>query len=220
MVVCRRTGYRLFFPPRQHLYFVHVPKCGGSYVAGTFGRTIDRCPTNTLPEARGHRTYLEYRDIFQRRGMNFGAAPSFAVVRNPWDWHVSWFYYIKGDQGGRKSGHRLEHELFQRFQFAGYLTWLEDPYAARSPQGYIVRQVSDWIVDEQGRIAVSYVLRQERLKSDLERLVSELDLRVTVRNGTRNTSQHDDYHRYYTDNLVECVARRHARDIALLGYSF
>lgn len=202
------------------MVFIHTPKCGGSFLAGTFGRRFRKCPTLTWPEAAGHLTLAEYRSVFAGRGESLTDYYTFSVVRNPWAWHVSWFTYIRADRGGRKSGHRIEAELFAGMSFADYVDWLEDPDAPRSRQGYIVRQMSDWFVDEGGAVAVDRVLRQEHLREDLGRMIRELGLFLRPPLFDRNVSSREDYRRFYTDREVERIGARHGRDIALFGYGF
>ena len=48
-------------------------------------------------------------------------------MRNPWAWHASWYSYIRGDRDGKRSGHRIEHELFQKMNFRDYILSLDDP---------------------------------------------------------------------------------------------
>lgn len=204
--------------------FVHTPKCGGSYVAAAIGRRrFARAPEQRHPRLRGHLTWIEYRDRLAEMGQDVRDRLTISLVRNPWDWHLSWFNYIRADTGGRRSGHVLEHTLFQRFSFHDYIDWLEDPDAPRGPQGYIVRQLSDWFVDESGRIAVDHVLRQEHLADDLRRLARAEGLCLKLPRRRRNASRTAgarDWRPFYSDHDAERIARRHARDIALFGYSF
>lgn len=204
--------------------FVHTPKCGGSYIGTAFGRRrFARAPEQRHPRLRGHLTWIEYRDRFAEMGEDVTTWLTISLVRNPWDWHVSWYHYIRGDTGGQRSGHALEHELFRRFSFHDYIDWLEDPDAPRGPQGYITRQVSDWFVDESGRIAVDHVLRQERLGADLAELARTEGLCLKLPRRRRNASRAQDtrdWRAFYSDADAERIARRHARDIALFGYRF
>lgn len=208
--------------PRKLMYFVHTPKCGGTFVDGHFHKWRVRCPTMTLPATRGrHLTYLEFKRAFREYGLDIDDGYTFSVVRNPWDWHVSFYHYIKGDRGGRQSGHLFEYELFQRLSFKDYLKWLDDPTTRRTPHGYLSRPVSDWVVDEAGNIAVDRILKQETLEADLGAMVGQLKLAVTVRAERPNTSSREaDYRTYYDTQSAELVGRRHQRDLELFGYSF
>lgn len=215
------TRRYLLFRNYKSIFFIHPPKCGGKYVENTFRPYIKQCPTLTLPAASGHKTWLEHRDIFREHHVDFENAQTFSVVRNPWDWHVSWYHYIKHDKDGKKSGHALEHRLFQKITFPEYIRWLEDPTAERSPQGYITKQVSDWFVDEQGNIAVDTVLRQESLEQDLRRFVEQNNLDIVVSAERKNSSERTgDYQEYYDNETADIIRKRHQRDIALFGYGF
>src|SRR5262245_26995961 len=98
---------------RMKLRFIHIPKCGGKYVESVFSPWIASC--DTLSDwAAGHLTFQEYRTAFETQGIRFTDAFTFAVVRNPWDWHVSWYHYFKSDPEGSDSGHRIEGQMFQR----------------------------------------------------------------------------------------------------------
>jgi hypothetical protein len=206
----------------ERMFFVHTPKCGGSFVASAFGRRFKRCPALRWPEAAGHLTYRQYKPIFDARGQDLDSYILFSVIRNPWDWHASWYHYVGRDSGGRRSGMPLEHEQIRDLSFSDYLAWLDDSTQPRSQDDYMRRQISDWVVDEGGEIAVSDILRQESLRGDLEALRDRYGLRLNIPTRDRiNASRADqDYRRFYNDADAERIARRHARDIALFGYSF
>jgi len=201
-------------------YFVHIPKCGGSFVERVLSPYILDCPILTLDDARGHLTWLEYKRIFLLHGLDIMNGETFSVVRNPWDWHVSWFHYIKQDLGGKKSGHHVEHELFQNFSFIDYIHWLDDSSTQRGAQGYIIKQMSDWLIDKSERLVVDNVFRQENLKNDLLAFVMQKHLAVKINTATVNSSKRKCYQNYFNTECRQIVARRHSRDIALFGYVY
>ena len=211
----------IFFPQRgKKMLFVHTPKCGGSSTGRVFGRHLSDCPSRNWPEAAGHKLYVEYRDIFRARGESIHDYYLFSVVRNPFAWHVSWYTYIRSDPTGRKSGHRLEADLFASMSFAEYVDWLEDPQAPRSRQGYMQRQVKDWVCDEDGNIRMDRILRQENLVEDVAKMVADTGIRVKRPVSRRNVSNLEDFRRFYGTREVDRIATRHAADCALFGYSF
>ena len=115
----------------------------------------------------------------------------------------------------------VEAELFQKFTFADYLGWLEDPDAPSSPQRYMHKQMRDYLVNEQGELVVKHVLRQENLEEELRGLGAKLDLILKPVSGRFNASERaKDYRDYYDDQTAAIVARRHADDIRLWGYQF
>tara|TARA_R110002020_G_scaffold87061_15_gene215029 strand:+ start:34640 stop:35302 length:663 start_codon:yes stop_codon:yes gene_type:complete len=214
----RKRGW--FSRKKENMLFVHVPKCGGKFVEKAFERWIEKCPSRYLDEAAGHLTWREYQSVFGKHDIDIAAMTSFAVVRNPWDWHVSWFHYIRQDEGGLRSGHKIEADLFQRFSFADYVAWLDDDDAPASPQNYIKRQLKDYLIDESGKIAVAHILRQETLDEDLRELAGKLDLAIHIGDRRVNSSRRNDYRKYYSDADRQRVALRHKDDLELFGYKF
>lgn len=210
---------RLLGKGKPYIY-IHTPKCGGSFVAKAFEKERRKCPTLVWPEAKGHKTYVEHRAIFANRGFDIHDNFIFSLVRNPWAWHVSWFNYIKNDYGGKHSGHVVEAELFQKFSFEDYVCWLHDPEAKRGPQGYITRQLHEWVTDENGNIAVDLVVKNEEISEKLETFFRQQGIILKLPHKRVNVSTQGDYRRYYTDNLAERIAVKHSRDIELFGYSF
>ncbi len=204
------------------MIFIHTPKCGGSYVNAAFGHRFKTCPTITWKEAKGHKTYLEYRDIFITRKKSLQDYVLFTVIRNPWDWHLSWFNYVSKDVGAIKSGMLLEHQQIKDMSFSQYLMWLGDSTLTKSKDDYTRRQVSDWIVDEHGTVMVQEILRQETLTDDLATMRDKYSLNISLPRFERINSSRQlaDYRSFYDDKQAEMIARRHNRDIELFGYSF
>lgn len=74
----------------QSFVFLHIPKTGGSFVQTVIGEH--------LPVVhRTEYTHEPYSNLPERwRGL-----PAFCVVRNPWDWYVSWFHGAIKSSGKR-----------------------------------------------------------------------------------------------------------------------
>ena len=76
----------------EKFLFLHLHKCGGQYVArflrSHFGTRLVgyHYPYSHIPH--------EFRNL-----------PKFGVVRNPWDWYVSWYHFQK--QGARNALFRV-----------------------------------------------------------------------------------------------------------------
>ena len=219
MIIPKRFPWRLISPGTIKATFIHIPKCGGTYLERMFTPYIQGCPTRTLKAAQGHLTLQEYQQVFSAHSVSFSPVDCFSVVRNPWAWHVSWFNYIKQDVDG-KSGHQIEHELFQAFEFRDYLQWLIDPNAERGPQGYIQRQLSDWLIDEREQLVVPTVFRQETLQTDIQAFSTLHRLKVKATAIRLNTSSSRSFREYYDREGAEIIRKRHERDISLFGYEF
>lgn len=215
----RKAG--LFRREMIDMLFVHVPKCGGSFVEEAFVPWIRRCPSQTLPAAAGHRTWLEYKDAFYRAGIDVSAMKTFSVIRNPWDWQVSVFHYSKQDKKGKRTGKPELHERLQAMSFSDYLNWLLELHADGAKPPYDVWQLRDYVVDEQGALVPEFILRQETLAQDLLAMASALNLAIRPVKRRVNASKRDrDYRAYFSDADAEAVAKLHADDIQMFGYTF
>ncbi len=201
------------------MLFIHTPKCGGKFLGKAFGRHLKDCVTLTAPKLRGHLTFIEYRDRLREMGYDIAEFHTLSLVRNPFDWQVSWFTYLRRNPG-RRTGYPLEHDLFQDMSFDDYVNWLEDPDAPRSPQFAMGKQVLEWSCDESFEIKADSLLRQESLWQDARDLKDRLNLRIRIPEKPVNTSKSSDYRSYYSDKSAEVIAKRHADDCRLFGYAF
>ena len=71
------------------LIYIHIPKCGGS----SLNTNLEKYRIENFNKKIGHSTYLEYKNIVGNK--LFNEYKTFMIVRNPWDWHISWFFYLK-----------------------------------------------------------------------------------------------------------------------------
>lgn len=206
----------------QKMIFLHVPKCGGSYAARHFGLRFKRCPTLRWPEARGHLTYRQYSAVFAERDQDIHKNVIFTIVRNPWDWHVSWYHYIKLDTGGRRSGMALEHEQIKSLTFSEYLAWLNDGAILKSKNDYCRKNISDWLINDSGKVCVDEVLRQEQLSMDLDSLARKYNLKLRKPKEERINASRvgTNYRAFYSDSDAELIKNRHSQDIERFGYVF
>ena len=211
----------LLFPNRgKKLLFIHTPKCGGVFVGTALGRRYRHSLSVSHPALQGHLTWVEYRDALKSIGYDIGDFIQFTVIRDPWQWHLSWYNYIRKDKDGLRSGMPDEHRLLQTMSFIDYLRWLEDPMITGKPNQYYLKQISDWIIDEDGTVRIDDVVRQERLVEDLTSFGKKHGILLKIPKKRLNQSFEGDYRSAYCPEGVDIVARRHARDLAMFNYSF
>ena len=204
----------------KKMLFVHTPKCGGSYIGAAFGCRFKACISVNHPKLMGHLTFAEYKTRFQQLGQNIEDYSVFSVIRNPWQWHVSWYQYVRGDVNGERSGLPYEHNILQHMSFLDYLKWLDEHYVTGKPNQYYFKQICDWVSDENGEIVVDDILRQETIQQDLEKLANKHHILLHLPKKRINQSFAGDFRKEYCSEGVDIVARRHARDIELFKYAF
>jgi hypothetical protein len=101
----------------------------------------------------------------------------FAVVRNPWNWLLSFYNFISTANLSPDTGKKFSHHLYKfvcKKNFDEFVEWvvLEDGLnhlGARKKSSFCGKTPvlqSDWITDLSGNFVVDHVLRFENLKDD------------------------------------------------------
>jgi hypothetical protein len=219
--------------------FIHIPKAAGDFI-------------KKVCQAHFGDDYFASHDLKKHGSAGdlpqaYRELPVFALVRNPWDWYVSWYHYLMGT--GRPRAHRKRVEQMNPF-------WLKLSDGFRNDFGTTVRNLLDeayWgrephpgpimkMAREQdvGMLTVHY--RRQLDDVPLEQLVvgkSETcreDLLVFLR-GIRvqadekferdllksrpvNRSKRGDYREYYDDELRDLVAHKERCIVSGYGYTY
>lgn len=129
---------------------------------------------------------------------------SFAIVRNPWDWQVSLYSYM------RKNPKHRQHKLGLEFiDFSEYIHW-------RCTEE--VRFQKDFICDEGGAQLVSFVGHYETLAQDFKTICERIGIQAEL--PVLNVSKTRPYQEYYTPETIELVRKTFAPDIEWFGYGF
>ena len=130
----------------------------------------------------------------------------FSFVRNPWDWHVSqYFYHMQNPKA-------LFHHTFKEMDFDAFIHW-----SIAHTEESNNRQKA-FLCDESGRLMVDFVGKYENLEDDFAHIARQLGLKARLQR--RNPSAHLGYRQYYDDSLREEIARAFKEDIDYFGYEF
>lgn len=202
----------------RRFIFIHVYKVAGTSVRDALAPYAHRAGhvlTNRLRRRVGlsmvdplaslgdHPTALDVRSVLGKR--TFDRYTKFAFVRNPWDWQVSLYYYMRGLPT------HPQHKLIMSMRdFTDYIVWrcTQEPRSQRR-----------FLDDEQGNSLMDFVGRFETLSADFARVCQQLGLECTL--GHANASKRArDYRSYYTDLTRTLVADTFRADIERFGYTF
>jgi hypothetical protein len=206
---------------RHKFIFIHTYKVAGTSV------------TNALKPYAFHNPFERLLYIFQRRyGLSFnGLLPSryrafaphtkaaelrsqlppdvydkffkFAFVRNPWDWQVSLYVYMK-----EKSSHK-QHDLIAKMSFDEYVKW-------RLTQDRNLQK--DFVVDREGEKIVDFIGRYEKLSEDFQYICNILGFNASLPHVNKST--HKDYREYYNEETKSLIEEGYKEDIDFFGFSF
>jgi hypothetical protein len=216
----------------SQLVFVHIPRTGGGFIKGVLRDHLKVDPA--APRLPTHASYDELPVEFRDR-------PGFCVVRNPWDWYVSWYHHsIK--RGPRFAGldpadpKRTNWQtLFAsgRSTFKGTVTrmcegQLEHPYA-RSARRRDVDLYSEYVRVLAGVALKRGELEVGRFEELIPFLIEFLDRRDLLTDPLRaavehspptNAAEHGPYPGYYDQELRELVAHKARWLTERFGYAF
>lgn len=128
----------------------------------------------------------------------------FAFVRNPWDWHVSMYCFMK-----MSKNHPRHHEVDALSGFEEFLEW-------RIDNG--VQLQKNFVTDDRGNIIVDYVGRFENLLDDFNNVCARIG--ITANLPHENQSNHVDYRTYYNHRTKAMIKLHLGEDIEFFKYGF
>ena len=194
--------------------FIHNYKVAGKSISKALSRYEPHCWIHTALRMSGvkkyypalanfpaHATALQVRERIDEDVFN--SCYKFAFVRNPWDWQVSLYFYM------RESKRHFQHDLIRNMSFEEYIYWRVN---------HDIESQCEQIADERGNLLVDFVGRFENVEADFERICSTLSIPAHL--SHRNRSKHALYREYYSDRTNKLVEEAFAEDIACFNYQF
>lgn len=146
----------------------------------------------THSQAKDYRDYLkdEFEHFFK-----------FAFVRNPLDWQVSMYFYMKGVDS------HPEHKIIKDMKFDQYIEWrcLKE-----------LNFQSDYVVEEENKVIVDFIGKYENLKIDLMKIEKETGWTLDIPHI--NKSNHKHFLNYYSNESKELIYKYFKKDFEILNY--
>ena len=135
---------------------------------------------------------------------NYSDYHSIAVIRNPYDWYVSWFTYRQRDAAGFSS---------KNMSFKEYLN--------KQP----MEELLSWICDDNDNIIVDSIIKYEDgIEDEMMNIISKIISKNTIpKMGKINISKrrkHKDYKIYYNDETKKIVENLQYKTLQKFGYKF
>jgi hypothetical protein len=219
----------------KHFVFVHLQKTGGNFVQAVCQQHLP--PDWLVPNDLGDHA------SFHQIPSEHAQLPVFALIRNPWDWYVSWYHFAvqKQPEPADEAPDSIWVQLFDRGRrdFPAAVTAACEGISAvpgPPPQYLLALQKRDWDLytlwywmlvgrgAEKGQVEVG---RSESLREDFIAFLERHHVPVggdfvsAVRAApATNTSRHGDYRSYYDDALRDLVGHKARLIVERYGYEF
>lgn len=210
---------------RKPTCLLHIPKTGGTYLRQlesgdppaldgmiSIGHTmiVERAEdVHTLKRPVG----LHLERVVTMREMS--GYHLFTCVRNHYDWLVSYLGHAAGWTARYANENHYDYQAARRgfdYLLKTIASREEDVWPNRD---FIFRQ----LFTDRGRIAVDFIVRNERMNEDCEDLAAFAGTRYHVRRRQR-VGIREDYRRYYNDELIDLVKSTWGSEMQLYGYDF
>lgn len=200
----------LFIKPKP--LFIHIPKTGGESIKKSLGIKITHRRIDCY-------TSKELKNAF-----------IFCFVRNPWDRLVSLYHYflyhsdiIERKRILKKNPNAMlakQYDGFQNFCLSLNDTIIEEVLFPKCISSYGSQMKPQlWWIKNNKDIKVDFIGRFENIDKDFATVCNHLKIK-TIKLPVLNSSIHNSYYKYYTEETKDLVARIYYEDIKEFGYSF
>ncbi len=166
---------------KEKIIFVHIRKTGGTSIEHSFNHDADKKPSLKhcpIKYYKGEHP-KEFKEYFK-----------FTVVRNPWDWLVSRYFWSRYHQ-------RLFDYTFEEFidnVYRGESLNKNQPWLEEALNSQVSR------ISIEGKISVDFIIKFENLQKDFDK-VCEI-AKITKRKLPHKfKTKHNHYSDYYTPKL-------------------
>ena len=187
------------------ILFVHIPKNAGSSIRKIFldlgGLYINQ---------QGFGPHVRAEQLRRMFGVEYYQKLfSFAIVRNPWDWYVSLYIYIKEHENAKHHPHR---QIIQEMSFKEYVKYHIDNQCMTQLQ---------YASDINGNVIVSQLFQFEDINNIYKNTLRSRILGVQCDNLLHlNKTPHKHYSTWYTNDLINVINIHEHKLITLMKYTF
>jgi len=193
----------MIISPKFKIIFIHIYKTAGTYITKLL-QTID--PDIKIHKKWLHVTAKEAKTLVEPHVWN--TYTKFCVVRNSWDWQVSFYHYVRGRPKN------LEYHILKNQTFNEYLLW-------RKPNA---QNQLDFILDNKGLCLVDNVLQFDNLNNELVQFFQKkcnFDITPYISYKKQNSSKRNtDYKLYYDDFGKKLIYEMYKKDIQYFNFEY
>lgn len=228
MFYIKQSKHIMIISFKNKFIFIHNYKVAGSSITNAlqpyglydppfsrkFAKIIEKLPyyskqmilkvLHLLNEKSCYQSHIQAKELKRMLGSDWDSMYTFGLVRNPWDWQVSLYHYM------RQSSDHHQHELAKSLKdFKDYIYWRVNNE---------IRLQKNFFSDDKGNIIVDYIEKIENMDKFLEEISRKIGYDINVKH--LNKSKHTHYTEYYDSETKRLVQNAFADDIEYFGYDF
>lgn len=211
----------------KYFTFIHIPKTGGSAIKRVFQEDFQNWSksntwvnyykdgdTNSIKAA--HRKYKDFSkfDILGK--------PVFGVVRNPWDWHVSFYEYFINNKSDNVDEVIKRHGFMQEnyIPFDQHIKNINTYMKYGNLVDLCMDELYKWLIDFDGKIQADWI-KFENLEDNLNEYLEKNNIpKVKLEKVRITKKKYNNYRKYYNEETYNIVKEKHKNDIKLFNYKF
>jgi len=134
---------------------------------------------------------------------------SFAFVRNPFDWQISNYFFIK------QSRLHPRYNEVKKLSFNEYLDWTLTNNRIYSQSEFISDK------SDKTKIIVDYVGKLENIDEDFDHILKEINLDPQMNlKFTNKSKRNKNYKQYYDEYSIEFIKEHYKTDLDNFSYNF
>ena len=206
----------------KHKFIIlSVPKTGSTAMQHLFTKEFAddvKCIFGNMPDDNGLRKHITAKEL-RWKIKGFKDFKKIAVVRNPYDYVVSWYAYTNRLPKDNKRSSFGKN--FNKFVKTMRHVWYNYPEPWRKKTWHISQ--IDFLTNKRGDMIVDEIIKFEDMKKNgiPTTFAPILEYTFKSENVIKNTSQRsEDYREYYDDETQEIVSKAMEIDIKTFGYEY
>ena len=212
-----RADAAMLISHKHKFIFIHIAKTGGSSVSHAL---MPYCRPRIFQKLHNYfhllninifkpfpyEGHISARKLAHELGTDtFQKYFSFSMVRNPWDWQLSMYFFMLS-----RPKHPTHDTIKNLGSFENYIRW-------RSEIG--MHSQKALLSNKEGKLIVDYVGRFEELQKHFDTVCEKIGVKADLPHK-KFLKKKKPYKHYYSDKSRDLVAEFSKEDIDYFGYRF
>lgn len=200
---------------QKRFIFIHIPKVGGTSIQRCLAPFYHKSGLERIPKRfrksnaiiKKHSSAIDLKRVI-RDGI-WNSYFKFAFVRNPWDWVVSIYHYIK------KYKKDPRRKVVLKMNFDEFVSWFLKQNKMKYPT---LRGQNEYILYDR-KWLVNFVGKIETFQDDFNIICKHIGINIRQL-GKHNVVNRKNYRLYYNERTKKMITRHFSKDIKLFRYHF